>query len=489
MAKKLKISLSVKLTLIVVLVSAVFVFSLTFFNIHNQTNVLTTNYVEQGISLAKSFDASIGFHNILYQNQTLQYYVENISKENKEITQLSLSVFYAEGLQIIASTNQSLIGMSADSNNTFSYLHNMVGFYPSTVAKSHFMTVIVPMNISTHVVGTYEIRFSLDRAYAVFDVQMRNLLAFSIFSLFVLIFVSLYLLRRTIVKPIIMFRNATKLIGTGDLESDIEIRSRDELGELAAAFNAMSEDLRRSRQKIQHYNKTLEELLDKKDEFITQLGHDLKSPLTPLVGLLPLVSEKIQDPEIQKHLKIILRNVEYMRDLVLKTLELAKLRSPNTALDFEALDLHDVVHEAVEYQQHVMKKGNIQVINNISKNIRVYADRLRVLELLNNLLTNAVKYTPAAGGTVTLNAIQDSDFVTISVQDTGIGMTPDQVDEVFDEFFTATQSRKQVDSSGLGLSICKRIVEKHGGTIWAESKGLGKGSTFFFTLPLDNKKY
>ena len=188
MAKKLKISLSVKLTLIVVLVSAVFVFSLTFFYMHKQTNVLTTNYVEQGISLAKSFDASIGFHEILYQNQTLQYYVENISKENKEITQLSLSVYHTEGLQIIASTNQSLIGMFADSNNNFSYLHNMVGFYPSTVAKSHFMTVIVPMIISTHVVGTYEIRFSLDRAYAVFDVQMRNLLAFSIFSLFVLIF-------------------------------------------------------------------------------------------------------------------------------------------------------------------------------------------------------------------------------------------------------------------------------------------------------------
>jgi len=136
-----------------------------------------------------------------------------------------------------------------------------------------------------------------------------------------------------------------------------------------------------------------------------------------------------------------------------------------------------------------MKENNMSIMNNIPGTLTVPADRLRLSELFNNLLTNAVKYTPRGGGMITLAATQDDSVVTISVQDTGVGMTPDQTEQVFDEFYKAAQSRQDFDSSGLGLSICKRIVEKHGGTIWVESEGRGKGSTFFFTLPLGDKEY
>jgi signal transduction histidine kinase len=89
------------------------------------------------------------------------------------------------------------------------------------------------------------------------------------------------------------------------------------------------------------------------------------------------------------------------------------------------------------------------------------------------------------GGTLTLNATVNTgdNLVTISVKDTGIGMTPDQLHRVFDEFYKTDAARHQLNSSGLGLTICKRIIEKHGGQIWAESPGPGKGSTFYFTLP------
>jgi signal transduction histidine kinase len=106
-------------------------------------------------------------------------------------------------------------------------------------------------------------------------------------------------------------------------------------------------------------------------------------------------------------------------------------------------------------------------------------------ELVDNLLINAVKFTPGKGSIV-FKAEKKKDFVKISITDSGIGLTPEQIEHVFEEFYKVDPSRHDLDSSGLGLSICKRIVEKHGGTIWVESPGLEKGSTFNFTLSLKN---
>ena len=110
------------------------------------------------------------------------------------------------------------------------------------------------------------------------------------------------------------------------------------------------------------------------------------------------------------------------------------------------------------------------------------ADKLRLQELLDNLVTNAIKYTPRDGA-FTFDAKVNGRFVTVSVKDTGIGLTPEQMGRIFDEFYKADSSRHDLHSSGLGLVISKRIVENHGGIIWAESPGVGTGTTMYFTIP------
>jgi two-component system sensor histidine kinase VicK len=102
--------------------------------------------------------------------------------------------------------------------------------------------------------------------------------------------------------------------------------------------------------------------------------------------------------------------------------------------------------------------------------------------LFDNLISNAVKYSPH-GGTITLDAQDDGEWTTVSVKDTGIGMTREELNHIFEEFYKADWSRHDHMSSGLGLSICKSIVKKHGGRIWAESLGKDKGTTIFFTIP------
>jgi len=489
MAKKTRMSLSLKLTLIVMIISAIIVFSLTFFNVTNLSDFFDDIYADKGVSLARSFDASISFqfNNSLNDTTGLQAFIQNVSASNTNIVEISIFAPVNNELITVASSNTSHIGDLGDNYITLSFArhNNYISMNPS---DSRQFMVVAPVNLSGHVRGVYEIVISIDKMVDQFDRIVRILVAVSVVSLFLLVFSSLYLLRRTVVKPIIRFRNAAWRIGEGNLDEQIDVKSRDEVGDLATAFNQMAKELKVSREKIEEYNKTLENLLDQKDEFIGQLGHDLKNPLTPLVGLLPIITEQEKDPQIKEHLKIILHNVDYMQDLVLKTLQLARLRSTATKFDFQPLHLRGQLESILQTQQLFLQENHMTVVNNIDGSLIVEADQLRLTELFTNLLTNATKYAKPGGGTITIDAWQDAEFITVSIQDTGIGMTPEQLSRIFNEFYKADLSRHEMDSSGLGLSICKRIVDRHGGRIWAESAGPGMGSTFSFTLKIGKPK-
>ena len=235
--------------------------------------------------------------------------------------------------------------------------------------------------------------------------------------------------------------------------------------------------------KVKERTKRIKQLLQQKDEFINQLGHDLKNPLGPLTHLLPLIEEHIEEPRYKEMMHIAIRNTEYIRQLVIKTIQLAQLKSPNTELKYEHYNLHDEITEIIETSKLMFKENQITVQNNLPNDLTVHLDRLRIHEVFNNLLNNAVKYTTGKPGSITIDSTSNKDTVTISITDTGMGMTSEQLEQVFNEFYKADSSRHDFDSSGLGMSICKRIIEMHHGKIWAESKGLGKGSTIFFTLP------
>jgi len=256
-------------------------------------------------------------------------------------------------------------------------------------------------------------------------------------------------------------------------------------------------DLKKTQGDLSSLNKELEhkvkerttevgKLLKQKDEFIGQLGHDLKNPLGPLINLIPLLEKKETDPESKEILEILNRNVNHMRNLVVNTIELGRLNSPNVKLNIENTNLLDEINKVIERNILLFEENNIEIENKTDKNIIVKTDKLRLTELFDNLISNSVKYSPD-GGTITIDAKQDKDFVTVSIKDTGMGITEEQLSHIFDEFYKADESRHDFDSSGLGLPICKRIVERHDGEIWAESSGEKRGTTFYFTIPTGSK--
>lgn len=257
---------------------------------------------------------------------------------------------------------------------------------------------------------------------------------------------------------------------------------------LREAHNQLNELNRNLERKVKKRTDEVVQLLNEKQEFINQLSHDLKTPLTPLVSLLPILENTEKDPKSKELLKVLHRNVDHIKHLVVKTLDLSRLNTPGTMPDMEDIHLWESAENSIKDQQLLCDEKEFTVDNKIDENIFIKADKLRLGEVFSNLINNAVRYSPY-GSTITVKAHDDGDFVKVSIIDSGIGMTVEQIDHVFDDFYKVDKSRHDFSSSGLGLSICKYIVEKHGGKIWAESPGLGKGSTFYFKLPKDYKKH
>jgi signal transduction histidine kinase len=252
-----------------------------------------------------------------------------------------------------------------------------------------------------------------------------------------------------------------------------------ELNSARQQLTVLNQDLEN---KVKERTADVEKLLKQKDEFIGQLGHDLKTPLTPLNILLPIIKEREQDPKLRELIDIISNNIQYMKNLVIKTLALAQLNSDNFKFGFEDINLSQQVSSILNMESTFFEGKNVRIQNNIPLDIIVQADLIQIKELFDNLISNAIKYSIPTGVEITIDAQKKDDLIIISVKDTGIGLELNQIEHVFDEFYKVDYSRHDLQSTGLGLPICKRIVEKHGGRIWVESQGKGKGSTFFFTL-------
>jgi len=235
-------------------------------------------------------------------------------------------------------------------------------------------------------------------------------------------------------------------------------------------------------ERVEQRTSEIKQLLEQKDAFVNQLSHDLKTPLTPLVALLPMLADRTEDSESKNMLKLVMNNVDYMKNLTEMTLQLAQLNSPNISLKLERVDLVSEIKNTIDSLLPVFEENSINVVNNITPPLDVEADRVLIKELINNLVSNAVKYTNGVG-TVTFNSFLNNGTVGISITDTGIGMAMEQQKRVFEEFYKADDARNDRSSAGLGLAICKRIIEKHEGTIRAESSGSGQGTTMYFTLP------
>lgn len=231
--------------------------------------------------------------------------------------------------------------------------------------------------------------------------------------------------------------------------------------------------------------------LDKMEETIINAGHELKSPLVPINLQLQLLLEgdfgSINSKQ-KKSLKMIRGNAEQLGLLINDITDIAKIESKALVLTYEPISLEKIIRQQVSALRLKSRDNGVSLIMKPVRLPTIYADRLRMAQVITNLLNNAIKFTPVKGKIVVM-AKKVKDMVQVQVSDNGIGIKKEIQKRLFVRFFQVDSSiSRKYGGTGLGLSICKGIIEAHGGRIWVNSAGLGKGSTFSFTLPMGNPK-
>jgi len=233
------------------------------------------------------------------------------------------------------------------------------------------------------------------------------------------------------------------------------------------------------------------EIAQAKNEFISIVAHELRTPMTSIKGYTDLILKKAVGPltEAQENfLRVVKSNVDRLAALVSDLLDISRIEAGRVKLNLQPLRLEEITRDVVSTLERAIHERNLTIEVNIPQDLPwVRGDRDRLVQVLTNLLSNAYQYTEA-GGHITVSLHRRDGMVQVDVTDTGIGIAPEDQERIFERFFRADHElvRRQ-SGTGLGLPIVKSIVEMHGGRIWVKSE-LGKGSTFSFTLPIAEEK-
>ena len=221
-----------------------------------------------------------------------------------------------------------------------------------------------------------------------------------------------------------------------------------------------------------------------RSDFVSNVSHELRTPLASLKALTETLEEGALDdpPAAHRFLQRMDTEIDNLTQMVHELLELSRIESNKVPLERVPVQPCEMVTPAVERMQLQAERAGLTLTMDCQDNLPlVMADPSRIEQVLVNLIHNAIKFTKP-GGAITVSAYHDDLNVTITVQDTGVGISPDILPRIFERFYKVDRARSS-GGTGLGLSIARHIVQAHGGRIWAESE-VGKGSTFFFTLPM-----
>ena len=233
-------------------------------------------------------------------------------------------------------------------------------------------------------------------------------------------------------------------------------------------------------------NREIERANRLKSEFLASMSHELRTPLHTIIGFSELLAEELQGPLNDKQKRFvghIHRDSLHLLELINDILDLSKIEAGRLELRLEAFDFSAVVEESLAAVRAVVRAKSIDTHTDVRVTEAIEADRLRVKQILVNLLSNAAKFTPE-GGRVSVHARVEGPLVVTSVIDTGVGIAAEEQEAIFDEFYQTGVTTKGVrEGTGLGLAITKRLVESHGGEIQVDSKP-GSGSRFTFTIPI-----
>lgn len=260
--------------------------------------------------------------------------------------------------------------------------------------------------------------------------------------------------------------------------------------EMRAMEDRFNRELKNKNAELEKRNREVEEADRLKSEFLASMSHELRTPLHTIIGFSQLLMEEIQGPlneKQQRFVNHIHHDSQHLLELINDILDLSKIESGSLELQRETFRARAEMKNILEGVQQTAESKSIDLTLTAPEDYALHADIRRFREVLLNLLSNALKFTPRGGSVaVSMSPASEPGFCRFAVRDTGVGIAPEQLDAIFDKFYQVGSTTKGVrEGTGLGLAITKHIVELHGGQIRVDSSP-GRGSCFSFTMPLDS---
>lgn len=287
-----------------------------------------------------------------------------------------------------------------------------------------------------------------------------------------------YWVSKTIIKPLKELEKAANEIKQGNLEYSVSIYSKDEIGEVSHSFEEMRLRLKKSLELQQQYEENRKEL-------ISNISHDLKTPITSIKGYVEGIKDGIADtPEkMNKYVSTIYTKANYMDSLINDLFLYSKLDLNKVPFKFQVVDIVNYIKDCVEEISFDLNPSFIELRAQVpQKSIMVKLDVQELKRTIMNIVGNSIKYKGKDKLQIVIIVKENKDDIVIEIKDNGKGISKEALPYVFDRFYRAESSRETViGGSGLGLAISKKIIEEHGGRIWAESE-LSSGTSIFFSL-------
>ncbi len=542
MKKQIQIKRGIRWKLLTIMIGLIagLLLAFTFIQIFTQKNILEKeldrrvdlmkkNLIDQGKILSDNLarQTENGIASFNFSSVT-----EILKKTDKEYEELSYIILmdlsntaYTHTLQ--PQLQQEKLTSEEDifaANQTKSVIHEY-----EKDGKS-FMEMIVPINIGTGQWGVLRFGFSLDILNReivssrseirkkIKSIIIRSIITSAIFTAIGVAIV--FIISTRLSKPLIRLTESARILARGNFAatSDFKINSKDEVGILADSFMEMAKNLKLSYEKLEDYSRTLEQKveertqelrnaneklqeLDKaKSDFLSMVSHELRTPLTSVLGFTKIIKKRCEEmifphiatgnsktikavEQVKNNIDIIISEGERLTNLINDVLDLAKIEAGKIEWKMESVSVTGIIEQAINATSTLFMQKGLKMIKDIDKKLpEIIGDKNRLIQVLINLISNAVKFTE--NGSITCKAQKIDNGIMVSITDTGIGIAKTDQEKVFKKFKQVGDTlTDKPRGTGLGLPICKQIIAYHGGRIWVESN-LGKGSNFSFTIPI-----